>query len=97
MVDGSVKSAVKVVFAGEPERPEYGSPTPDVIESERSQDFQLLSLGPLVRMCMTSFRLEDRVLLRDMLDNDVIDDSWLARLPNDVSARLKELIDTPGG
>jgi hypothetical protein len=40
---------------------------------------------------------EDRVLLRDMLDVCLLDESWLAKLTVDLAARLKELIDTPNG
>lgn len=96
-VDGSVRSAVKIVFAGERERPNYAYPLADVIHSERGQGFQVLCLEPLVRMALTSFRREDGMLLRDMLDVGLVDDSWLAKLPADLAARLKELIDTPNG
>jgi hypothetical protein len=94
---GTTRSAVKIVFASEPERPNYSYPTPDVIDSERGQGFQVLCLDPLVRMSLTSFRSEDGMLLRDMLDVGLLDESWLAKLPADLAARLKELIDTPDG
>jgi hypothetical protein len=96
-VDGSARSGVKIVFAGEPERPDYAYPVADVIHSERGQGFQVLSLEPLVRMALTSFRREDGMLLRDMLDVGLMDESWLVKLPEDLAARLKELIDTPDG
>jgi hypothetical protein len=95
-VDGSVRSSVKIVFAGEPERPEYAYPLPGV-HSQPAQGFQVLDLEPLVRMMLTSFRREDGMLLYDMLDVGLIGASWLTRLPDDLAARLRELIDNPNG
>jgi hypothetical protein len=96
-IDGSARSAVKIVFAGEPERPVYAYPVADVVHSQPAHGFQVLALEPLVRMMLTSFRREDGMLLYDMLDVGLIDASWLAKLPDDLAALLKELIDTPNG
>jgi hypothetical protein len=48
-------------------------------------------------MKLTSFRLKDRVHMRDMIDVGLIDESWLPRLPVELAARLKELLDNPEG
>jgi hypothetical protein len=48
-------------------------------------------------MELTSFLLNDRVDLRDMLEVGLIDASWPARLPPELGARLQSLIDTPEG
>ena len=66
--EGSVRSAIHVVFAGEKVRPDYLLPAPDVTESEAGPEFPVLTLAALVRMKLTSFRLKDRLHLLDLLD-----------------------------
>ena len=44
-----------------------------------------------------SFRDKDRTHLRDMLEIGMIDAAWLPRLPDELAARLQQLIDTPEG
>ena len=46
-------------------------------------------------MKLNVFRDKDRMHLRDMLDVELIDVSWLERLPTELAIRLKELIDNP--
>jgi len=92
--DGSVRSAVHVVFAREKVRPDYLLPAPDVTESERGPDFAVAALDALVRMKLTSFRLKDKVHLIDLLDVGLIDESWCDRLPPEISARLHEVMAT---
>ena len=93
--DGSVRSAIHIVFAGEKVRPTDLEPTPDVTESEAGPDFPVPSLDALVRMKLTSFRLKDKVHILDMLDVGLIDQSWCGRLLPELAARLKELVDSP--
>lgn len=92
--DGSVRSAIHVVFAGEKVHPEYLLPTPDVTESEAGPDFPVPTLDALVRMKLTSFRLKDKVHLMDMLEVGLIDESWSGRFPPQLAARLKEMVDS---
>ena len=92
--EGSVRSAIHVVFAGEKVRPDYLLPAPDVTESEAGPEFPVLTLAALVRMKLTSFRLKDRLHLLDLLDVGLIDQSWCGRLPPELGARLKEVLDT---
>ncbi len=89
------RDAVHVIFAGEKVRPEYGLPAPDPGESEPAGPFRVLSLEPLVRMKLTSFRLKDRVHLLDLLEVGLIDASWYDRLLPKLASRLKELLDNP--
>jgi len=89
---GSVRSAIHLVFAGERVRPEYLLPAPDVTESEAGPDFPVPTLDALVRMKLTSFRLRDKVHLLDMLEVGLIDESWSDRFPPEIAARLQELI-----
>jgi hypothetical protein len=35
--------------------------------------------------------------LRDMIDVELIDQSWCQRLPPELAARLQELLDNPEG
>jgi hypothetical protein len=64
---GSVRSAVHLVFAGEKVRPDYLLPAPGIDESEPGPDFPVPTLDALVRMKLTSFRLKDQVHLLDLL------------------------------
>jgi hypothetical protein len=92
--EGSVRSAIHVVFAGERVRPDHLLPAPDVTDSEPGPDFAVATLDALVRMKLTSFRLKDKVHLLDLLEVGLIDESWCERLPTELGARLRELIDS---
>ncbi len=92
--EGSARSAVHVVFAGEKVRPDYLLPAPDVTESEVGPDFTVCKLEALVRMKLTSFRLKDKVHLIDLLDVGLIDESWCDRFPPALGARLRELMES---
>jgi hypothetical protein len=48
-------------------------------------------------MKLTSFRLKDQVHIQDMIGVGLVDESWLPRLPVELSSRLKELLDNPEG
>ena len=91
------RDAVHVLFAGEKVRPEYAYPTTDVEPFDQASGYKVVALESLVRMKLTSFRDKDRTHVRDLLSVSLIDESWLTRLPADLAARLKELIDTPNG
>lgn len=91
--EGSVRSAIHVLFASEKVRPDYLLPTPDVAEAEAGPDFPVPTLDALVRMKSTSFRLKDRLHLMDLLDVGLIDEGWCERFPPEVATRLRDLID----
>jgi hypothetical protein len=91
------RDAVHVIFAGEKVRPEDPLPAPDVIETEEIDRHRTLRLDALVRMKLTAFRDKDRMHLRDMIDVELLDPSWLNRLPPELAVRLKELLDNPEG
>lgn len=91
--EGSVRSAIRIIFAGEKVRPEYLLPTPEVAEAEAGPDFPVPTLDALVRMKLTSFRLQDKVHLLDLLDVGLIDEGWCERFPPEIAARLEELIE----
>jgi hypothetical protein len=91
---GSVRSAIHVVFAGERVRTDDLEPSPDVTESEAGPEFPVPTLAALVRMKLTAFRLRDRVHLLDLLEVGLIDESWCVRLSAELASRLKEVIDS---
>jgi hypothetical protein len=95
--NAKVRDAVHVVIAGEKVRREYTAAAPDVAESEKPDQFRVLSLPALVRMKLTSFRDKNRTHLRDMLEVGLIDASWIRQLPHELGVRLQHLIDTPDG
>ena len=92
--EGSVRSAIHVVFAREKVRADYLFPAPDVTESEAGPEFTVATLDALVRMKLTSFRLKDKVHLLDLLDVGLIDESWCDRFPPELGARLRELMQS---
>jgi hypothetical protein len=91
---GSVRSAIHLLFAGEKVRPDYLLPAPEITESEAGPDFPVLTLDALVRMKLTSFRLRDQVHLLDLLEVGLIDATWCGRFPAQLAARLEQLIET---
>jgi hypothetical protein len=91
------RDAVHVLFAGEKVKPEDVVPAPDVSEAEDIQHHRTLRLDALVRMKLTAFRRKDQMHLLDMIDVELVDESWCGRLPPELAARLKELIDNPNG
>jgi hypothetical protein len=91
------RDAVHVIFAGERVRSDDLMPAPEVNESESTPSFRVVAFEALVRMKLTSFRNKDRMHLYDMNDVELLDETWLTRLPAELSVRLKELLDTPGG
>ncbi len=93
--EAKARDAVHVVFSGERVRPEYLLPVPDVTDAEQTPEFRLLNLEPLVRMKLTSFRRKDQVHLLDLAEVGLVDESWVNRLPPELSERLQELLDSP--
>jgi len=96
--DAKARDAVHVVFAEEKVRPEYETEAPAVSAADLLQEgLSVLSLDALVRMKLTSFRDNDRVHLRDLIDVGLVDENALSGLPPVLAARLRELIDNPEG
>jgi hypothetical protein len=95
--DTKARDAVHVLFAGEKVRPEDLVPAPDVEDSLPIQNHQILRLESLVQMKLTAFRRKDQMHLIDMLDVELIDETWLTRYPPELAARLQELLDNPNG
>ena len=95
--DASARDAVHVVLAGQMVRPDDFEANPDIDPSEQTDQFRTLTLERLVRMKLSSFRDKDRVHVRDMIDLGMVDESWLAKFPDELAGRLKQLLDDPDG
>lgn len=91
------RDAVHVLFANEKVRQEYLLPTPDVDDCDDGIDFRTVSLEALLKLKLTSFRKKDQVHVLDMLDVELIDASWVEKLPPGLGERLQQLIDDPDG
>jgi hypothetical protein len=91
------RDAVHVIFAGEKVRSVDSVPAPEIGESEATLSYRVVALESLVRMKLTSFRLKDQVHIQDMIGVGLVDESWLTRLPLELSSRLKEMLDNPEG
>jgi hypothetical protein len=92
--EGSVRSAIHIVYAGEKVYPDYVMPAPSVSDSEPGPDFPVPTLEALVRMKLTSNRLKDKVHILDLLEVGLVDETWCERLPPELAARLRDVIET---
>ncbi len=95
--DSNARDAVHVLIAAERVFPDDLVAAPDVSEAENIQDHRTLTLEALVRMKLNSFRVKDRMHLLDMIDVELVDESWLDCFPPGLAARLKEVLDNPNG
>lgn len=91
------RDAVHVIFAGEKVRPDYAEAAPSLREAQEIDGLSILSLEALVRMKLTSYRDKDRTHLRDLIEVELIDRTWLKRFPTALSERLKAILDDPEG
>jgi hypothetical protein len=95
--DPSPRKAVHLIWSGEKVRPEYELPSPTVEERiELSPGMYVISLPGLVRMKLLSYRDQDRVHLRDMIDVGLIDRGFFAALSPLLIARLEPLLTEAG-
>jgi Uncharacterised nucleotidyltransferase len=94
---GKPSGGVHLLFAGEKIRIEDEHSCPEIDESERAKEFQVVTLLALVRMKLLAWRDKDRTHLRDMIQVGLIDATWPGRLPPPLGNRLQELLDNPNG
>jgi hypothetical protein len=95
--EAKVRDAVHILWAGEKVVPDAIAPTPELLETETGDGFQLIPLEDLVRMKLISFRDKDRMHLRDLLSVGLVDESWPARFPEALAERLQLILDDPEG
>ncbi|MGB4707244.1 MAG: hypothetical protein WBH28_02170 [Fuerstiella sp.] len=93
--DAKARDAVHVLLANEKVRDTDIVAAPDVSESVTVTAHQTLTLEALVRMKLNVFHDKDRMHLRDMLDVELIDETWVSRYPSILANRLQELINNP--
>jgi hypothetical protein len=91
------RDAVHILFAKEKLRPEFTFPTPDVDESEVGPEFCTVSLHGLLQLKLIAYRDKDKTHIRDMIDVELIDATWVARFPTPLAERLQAILDTPEG
>jgi len=92
------EDAVHVIFARQKVRPDSVEPAPDVAETVRlAEGLRVVPLDALVRMKLTSFRRKDQVHLLDMIGVGLVGGRDLAKLPEVLAARLRELLENPEG
>lgn len=91
-----VRDAVHVLWANESVKPGIEDLSPDVTQSEDAGEFQLISLGALLRMKLSAWRDKDRMHLRDLIDVGLIDAALENGLPSALKARLESLADGEG-
>lgn len=95
--NGKIRDAIHLRMACEKVKPEYASPTPDVTDSERGLEFQLVQLDAFVEMKLISYRRKDQTHLLDMIEVGLIDSTWPQRFPPSLGERLQTLLDDPNG
>jgi hypothetical protein len=95
--EGKPSEAIHLLFAGEKTRPDHLLPAPEIETVNDPANFRVARLESLVLMKLMSNRDKDRTHLRDLIGVGLIDASWLPKLPAELAARLKELLDTPDG
>jgi hypothetical protein len=91
---GKVRDGVHLLFAGEAVNAESLMTAPDVTESERGEDFTILSLEALVRMKLDAFRRKDQVHLEDFVSVGLVDETWLEKVPANLWDRLREILNS---
>jgi hypothetical protein len=95
--DPNPRHAVHLLWAGERVRPNYVLPSPSIDERQDFDDgMQVVSLSGLVRMKLLSYRDQDRVHLRDMIDVALVGREMLEGLPDELAQRLDALLTEAG-
>lgn len=92
---GKPSEAVHLLFAGEKTRPDHMLPAPAIQTIDDPANFKVLVFDSLIEMKLMSNRLKDKVHIQDLIGVGLIDSSWLTKLPPELAARLKQLLDTP--
>jgi hypothetical protein len=93
--EGKPSEAVHLLFAGEKTRPDHPLPAPEIQTVDDAANFRVITLESLVTMKLMSNRRKDQVHVLDLIGVNLIDESWLAKLPPELAGRLKQILDTP--
>ncbi len=95
--DAKARDAVHVLFAGVKVKQTDSEPVPQIDKVAIIKNLRTIPLEGLVKLKLISFRDKDRTHLRDMLSINLIDETWLDKLPTELAERLKILLDDPEG
>jgi hypothetical protein len=82
-------------FAGEKVPAEYPLPAPDLSTIDDPAGFRAITLDALLQMKLLSNRDKDRAHVRDLIAVGLIDQTWVAKMPAVLAARLQGILDTP--
>jgi hypothetical protein len=93
--EGKPSEAVHLLFAGEKTRPDHLLPAPEIQTADDPANYRVIALEPLIQIALVSNRNEDGMHLRDLIGVRLIDQSWLPKLPPELAAQLKQILDTP--
>jgi hypothetical protein len=94
--DPNPRSGVHICWAGEKIRPQYECPAPTIDQRESLGDCDVVSIRDLVVMKLQAGRDQDRVHLRDMIDVGLIERRMESDLPDELAARLNDLLSEQG-
>ena len=94
---GKPSEAVHLLFSGEKTKPDHLLPAPEIQTINDPANFRVITLESLVLMKLMSNRDKDRAHIRDLVGVGLIDAAWLPKLPAELAARLKQILDTPDG
>jgi hypothetical protein len=94
---GKPSGGIHLLYAGEKVRRDDDYNLPEIEESERAIEFQVVNLEALLLMKLIAWRDKDRTHLRDMIGVGLLDATWPARLPPPLGDRLQRLLDDPNG
>jgi Uncharacterised nucleotidyltransferase len=94
---GKPSGGIHLLYAGEKVRQDDDYNLPEIEQSERATEFQVVNLEALLLMKLTSYRLKDRVHILDMIGVGLLDATWPARVPAPLGDRLQRLLDDPNG
>jgi hypothetical protein len=95
--EGKPSGGIHLLYAGEKLRPNDEFQLPEIDESERASEFQVINLQSLLTMKLMAWRRKDQVHILDMIGVGLIDSTWPKRFPAPLAVRLQELIDDPNG
>lgn len=94
---GKPSEAVHLLFEGEKTRADHLLAAPAIQTVVDSANFRVLVLHSLLTMKLMSNRDKDRTHIRDLIGVGLVDALWLPKLPPELAARLKQILDTPEG
>jgi len=95
--DPNPRHAVHLLWAGEKVRPNYALASPTIDQRQTlPNDFPVVALPGLVQMKLLSYRDQDKVHLRDMIDVGLVDRELIEGLPPALAERLHALLGESG-